>query len=49
MHRFFPIRVAEKNINRATAVWVFRAFNDHGVPNLCATIADNCLSDIHYE
>jgi hypothetical protein len=49
MHRFFPIRIAEKNINRATSVLVFGAFQNDGVPNLCAAIAHDSLSNIHDE
>ncbi len=47
MHRFFPIRVAEKNINRATSVGLFGARNNDGIPNLCVAIAHNFLSNIH--
>jgi len=49
LHWFLPIRIAEKNVNCATPVWLLRALNDHGIPNLCTTIADNCLSDIYDE
>src|SRR6266481_6876690 len=49
MHRFFPIRVAEKNINRATSVCLFGALNNDGIPNLCVAIAHNFLSNIHNE
>src|SRR6266481_8049341 len=49
MHRFFPIRVAEKNINRATSVCLFGALNNDGIPNLCVAIAHNFLSNIHDE
>src|SRR5260370_39138301 len=41
--------VAEKNIYRATSVLLFNALNNHGIPNFCASIAHNFLSNIHDE